>query len=345
MFGIAISNVSALVGDGLCDAAGHGIRLAGGTADHAAGVGIAFDMDAMGVPSGNRSVKFMAVRGSEAQSCGCNLCHLAGLHRRFPEKNTTQTMKTRRYRTGALLGGLILSLGSLGLQAQEANPAPPPPKERPAPAAGAQEGVRAERIRQRVRDLHAAGKHEEANRLVERMRQAHMTRERAQRPMAPGTPRGQADGAAGKKSDRMEDRRAQAGRPERKGPPQPMGPPPVMKVRNLRMAAGLLEAAGYRDQAGKARQEAGRIEGEMREMEEMKKRGEEKRRAEEGKRRELEKRKAEETKDRPDPAAGMREEMQKLRREVEELRGQLKKARAEAEARPDRGRREPNRPR
>lgn len=99
-----------------------------------------------------------------------------------------------------------------------------------------------------------------------------------------------------------------------------------MKIRNLMMAARLLDAAGYGDHAEKARQEAGRIEGEMRKMAEIEKRG------------------AEEMKNRQDPAAGMREEMRKLRREVEELRGQLKKVKAEAEARPDRGRREENRP-
>jgi hypothetical protein len=139
-----------------------------------------------------------------------------------------------------------------------------------------------------------------------------------------------------------------------------------MKIRNLHMAARLLNAAGYRDHAESARKEASRIEGEMRKAEELKKREAEeakrrdmekrkaeeakrhdmeKRKAEEAKRHDMEKRKAEEKKDRPDPAAGMREEMQKLRREVEELRGQLKQAKAAAEARPERDRREQNRPR
>lgn len=219
-------------------------------------------------------------------------------------------MKTHQSR-GALLGSLILSLVSSGLQGQETSPAPQP-KERPASPAAEQEGPRGERIRQRIRDLRAAGKHEEAAQMVERMRQAHT--KRVPNHTADKTPRGGADQAGGRKAARKEDRKAHAGHPGRKEAPQPTEPPTAMKIRNLNMAAGLLEAAGYRDFALRTRQEAGRIEGETR--------------------------KAMEMKDRPGPADGMRDDMRKLRREVEELRGQLNKVKAEAQSRPDRGRRE-----
>jgi flagellar biosynthesis GTPase FlhF len=250
-------------------------------------------------------------------------------------KTPNQIMKTRPYRTGGLLGALFLSLGTLSLQAQEDRPAPPPPqKERPAPPKDGPEGMRAEKIRQRIKELHDAGKHEEANQMAERMKQAHMRM--SARPTADRMPRDKREQASGQKADRKENRRPHPKHPEHMGPHSKMGPPPIMKIRNLKMAAGLLEAAGYREYADKARHEADRVEAEVRKMLEAKKHEDEKRRAEEAKRRDGEKAKAEEAKKRPDPAAEMREEMKKLRRELEEVRNQLKKAKAEAESRPER---------
>jgi hypothetical protein len=71
-------------------------------------------------------------------------------------------MKTRRYRTGALLGSLNFSLVASGLQAQDERLAPPPPQEEHhAPPPNVPEGARDEKIRERIRDLHVAGNTEE----------------------------------------------------------------------------------------------------------------------------------------------------------------------------------------
>lgn len=198
-------------------------------------------------------------------------------------------MKSHRY----LPAWIALSLATFSANAQEDRPAPPRDAERPA----AHDAALSERVRNRIRELHAAGKHEEANHLAERIRNARM--DHAKRPERPMPPQA-----------------------ERKGPPHPVAPPPVMKVRNLMQAAGLLDAAGYREYAEKARAEAKRIESEMKRAEEARKRETEAKKDREMKRPGEDKRRMEELR-------GMRDEMNKLRREVEELRGQLRKAREE----------------
>jgi hypothetical protein len=214
-------------------------------------------------------------------------------------------MKPHCHLPAALAALFLLTLSA---NAQEDRPAPPRDAERPA----AHDGALAERVRNRIRELHAEGKHEEANHLAKRIRNARM--DHAKHPERPMPPQA-----------------------ERKGPPHPVAPPPVMKVRNLIQAAGLLDAAGYREYAEKARAEAGRLEGEMKRAEEARKREAEQKKMEEGKRRDAEAKKEGEMKHRAeeklraDEVRGMREEMHKLRREVEELRGQLRKAKAEAE--------------
>jgi hypothetical protein len=212
---------------------------------------------------------------------------------------------------------IALSFIAFSANAQEERPAPPRNPEGPA----AHDPALAERVRNRVRELHAAGKHEEANHLAERIRNARMDHSKhPERPMPPQA--------------------------ERKGPPHPVAPPPVMKVRNLMQAAGLLDAAGYREYAEKARAEAGRIESEMKRAEEARKREVEHKKMEESKRREAEAKKDGEMKHRAedksltDEMRRMREEMNKLRREVEELRGQLRKAKEEGPRRDQPERRE-----
>jgi hypothetical protein len=161
-----------------------------------------------------------------------------------------------------------------------------------------------ERIHHHIRELRAAGKHDEAERVSARLHKA------------------------------LRDKSAQPGKPMAPGAPRL-----EMKLRNLRQAAGLLDAAGYREHAEKARSEAGRIESEMRRAEELRKREAEQRKTEETKRREADAKGAaenkhrEEDKRRSDEFRTMRDEMNKLRREVEELRGLLRKANGNAAGR------------
>lgn len=225
-------------------------------------------------------------------------------------------MKSRCHFPAALIA---FSLTVLSAAAQEGRPPGPPPRPETPVHEGGPGTIRPERIRERIRDLHAAGKHEEANHLAERARNAWM--KHGGRPGMPGR---------------------EAKPAPQPSSPHPVAPPPVMKIRNLKQAAGLLEAAGYRDQAEKARQEVGRIEAEMRHMEKMKRREAGQRKVEETNHTAMEKKDSESGRKRgaegeslTDDMRRMRDEMNKLSRQVEELRGQLRKAREE-DAKPER---------
>ena len=235
-------------------------------------------------------------------------------------------MKTYPIIRLGVLAALVLSTTAIPAFSQDGRPPGPPPRPEPGHQKERPEAIRSERIRERIRDLHAAGKHDEARQLAERVRNARMNH--SSRPGMPG--------------------RDAKPAPKRDAPPHPVEAPPVMKIRNLKQAAGLLDAAGYREYAAKAREEGGRIEVEMKRVEEARKRAAEQRKMEDTKHRDAESKKAAEMKlraeekRRADEAREMREEMNKLRREVEELRGQLRKAKEEGAKRDQPERRREN---
>ena len=217
-------------------------------------------------------------------------------------------MKTRPYYSIVLLGGLALALGQSELKAQQDRPErPEPTPERRVPTQRP-EAMRSERIQQRIRELHAAGKHDEANQLQARLDQAKMDK-----PERKAVERGE--------------HRHDAGRPvpDRDEPKRPVGPPPQMKIMHLKQAAEHLQAAGYPEQAKQAREEIGKLDGMMR-------REAENQRNLDAKRPSEEKLRKDETGRQSAAEDEVRGELKKIRREMEELRQQIRRMKEESES-------------